>query len=139
MIHLDSIYRNRYQEYYLCTQEVADSRKINWRQVEWEKVISIKTYIHGRVHTITCQNPNFKFFLNFRWGGAEPYYQNGSFKGYKPIKIWCSGWSDGKVCYLQDYDFKTGFKLKEYTSSLSEFKGHIHPRIINLGILKYVQ
>ena len=133
MLHLDSIYRNRYQEYILTTGEIADSRKTNWRLTEWEKVIGIKTHIRNNVFSDDCiQKPSFKCFLNFRWGGKEAI----GHKKYKDIKIWTVGWTDGIICYLNDYDFKLGIKLKEYTMKLNQIKSHIHPRIINLGILK---
>lgn len=132
MIHLDDIYRKRFQFYYLTTGEVADSRRTNWRQVDWEKVISIETCIRGNKFIISCNDkPTFKFFLNFRWAGQESIAPN----KYREIRIWTVGWSDGDTCYLTDYDFKMGNQVKEYTMKLSELKSHIHPRIINLGII----
>src|SRR6056297_719670 len=132
MLHLDNIYRKRYQEYVLSTGEIADSRKINWRHVEWEKVISIRTYLRGNMFEVSCfHKPDFKFFMNFRWAGREALGN----KKYKELKIWTVGYSDGSICYLTDYDFKMGNFIKEYKMSLRELKGHIHPRIINLGIV----
>lgn len=132
MLHLDSEYRHRYQEYYLATGDVVDSRKYNWRSCEWERVIKIITYIRNQKFIFSCENkPNFKFFMNFRWAGKQAIGNN----KFKDIKIWTVGYSDGINCYLEDYDFKLGVKLKEYVTSLSDFKGHIHPRIINLGII----
>lgn len=129
MMHLDSEYRRRWQEYHTADGKVFDSRVINWRQVEWEKVVKVDTYMNNRKHSISCQDPRFKFFMNFRWGGRKPYYKDGVFKEYKPIKIWTIGWCDGKTCYLEDVDFFTGDSTKTYTAPLSEFKGHIHPRV----------
>ena len=132
MLSLDNTYRKRYQEYLLATGEVANSRKINWRQVEWEKVIGIKTYIRDNCFYVTCQNqPEFKFFMNFRWAGREVIAKD----KFKQIQIWTVGWSDGVKCFLEDYDFKLGIKIKDYVLPLRELKGHIHPRIINLGII----
>ncbi len=130
-MHLDSIYKNRYQEYHLTTGEIADSRSTNWRQVEWEKVIQIDTFIRNQKFSVLCNNSTFKFFLNFRWAGRDVYELN----KHREIKIWTVGWSDGNLCYLEDYDFKVGVKIKDYVLLLSEIKGHIHPRIINLGII----
>jgi hypothetical protein len=133
MLHLDSEYRKKFQLYHLATGEIADSRKVNWRQVEWEKVIQIDTKIRNNINVVFCKDkPNFKFFLNFRWAGREALGN----KKYKEIRIWTVGWSDGKMCYLEDYDFKMGYKIKSYVDPLSNYKGHIHPRIINLGLLK---
>lgn len=132
MIHLDSEYRNKYQLFHLATGEVVDSRKINWRQTEWEKVIRIDTSIRNTFNSVSCQNkPNFKFFMNFRWAGREAI----SYKKYKDIRIWTVGWSDGINCFLEDYDFKMGNKIKIYVMKLNSLKSHIHPRIINLGII----
>jgi len=129
MMHLDSQYRDRWQEYHLATGETADSRKINWRQVEWEKVVRVDTHLKQHTYSITCQNPAFQFFMVFRWGGQRPVYKHGKFDQYEAIRIWTAGWTDGEKCYLEDYDFKSGMLIKKYASTLQEFKAHIHPRI----------
>lgn len=131
-LHLDSEYRRRWQEYHTAAGKTFDSRVINWRNVEWEKVIQIDTYMNNQKHSVKCNDPRFKFFLCFRWGGQEPIYKNGVFEKYKPIKIWTVGWSDGKTAFLKDICFYTGNFMKNYTAPLSEFKMHIHPRIKEL-------
>ena len=127
--HLDSEYHNQWQEYHLSDGKIVDSRRVNWRQIEWEKVVRIDTFMNNQKHSVTCQDPRFKYFMCFRWGGKEPVYKNGVYKEHKPIKIWTTGWTDGVTCYLQDVDFFTGDLIKNYQSPLSEFKGHIHPRV----------
>lgn len=128
-LHLDSEYRRRWQEYHLADGRTFDSRQVNWRQVDWEKVVKIETYMNNQRHTVDCQDPRFRFFLCFRWGGQEPVYKNGKFKKYKPIKIWTTGWTDGVTAFLKDVDFYTGNLIKTYKTPLSEFKTHIHPRV----------
>lgn len=129
MLHLDSEYRRRWQEYHTADGKKFDSRLINWRQVPWEKVIRIDTYMTGQKHSVTCQDPRFQFFLCFRWGGQEAIYKHGVYHGHKPIRIWTTGWTDGQNAYLIDVDFFTGNLIKSYKAPLSEFKGHIHPRV----------
>lgn len=133
---LDSEYRRRWQEYHLKNGMIMDSRVINWRNVEWDKVVTIKTFINNHVHVVKSDNPNFKFFMCFRWGGqklSNDKDKEGKFKKkYDPIHIWTMGWSDGKNCFLIDIDFFTGNFIKEYTTNIKEFKNHIHPKIKDL-------
>jgi hypothetical protein len=129
IMHLDSEYRRRWQEYYLSNGTVKDSRQINWRNVEWEKVVRIDTFINGKKHSVTCQDHRFKYFMCFRWGGVKPVYENGAYKSHGNIAIWTVGWTDGTTCFLKDIDFFTGDHIKDYISPLSNFKGHIHPRV----------
>lgn len=123
-LHLDSEYRKRWELFYLADGTVKDSRLINWRDVEWEKVVKIEVYILNQVHTVNCNHPNFQFFLNLRHAGLT--WVNG-----KPVKIneWCIGWSDGMIAHLMDIDFYTGNLVKEHTVPLAGLKDHIHPRV----------
>lgn len=129
--HLDSEYRRRWEEYHLANGEVINSCNINWRQVEWEKVVRLVASVEGHRYEITpIEKTNFKFFMRFRWGGQEAKFNsNGKFKGYKKINIWTIGWSDGEKCYLRDIDFYTGNLIKKYETPLTQFKQHIHPRV----------
>jgi len=124
MMMLDSAYRDRWQEYHLSDGLVMDSRVINWRRVEWEKVVKIVVNICGKRLHVDRQHSNFLFFMCFRWAGQE--WANGV---QKKISIWTIGWSDGERCFLVDIDVKTGEIKKKYISKLSEFSAHIHPRI----------
>lgn len=122
---LDNIYRDKWQEYRLADGRTFDSRQTNWRDAEWEKVISVTTYIKGARHKIgLADKPGFIAFMVFRWGG---------FDGAKmrPINIWTVGWTNGNECFLQDIDFKTGAVEKQYVAPLKQFAGHLHPRIKN--------
>jgi hypothetical protein len=127
--HLDSEYRHRWQEYHTGDGKLFDSRKVYWRQVDWERVVKIVTYLNGRVHSTDCSNPNFLFFLCFRWGG---HTWNGSTK--VPIKLWTVGWSDGEKAFLNDYDFKTGEQVKKYVAPSKNFYHHIHPRVLRKSL-----
>jgi hypothetical protein len=124
-LHLDSVYRNRWIEFHLENRKIEDSRKINWRNVEWEKVDKIIVKMCGEVHHFDKQNKeNFKCFMNFRWSGED------WLKGKKfTIDIWTIGWTDGVWCYLTDINFTTGKIVNYYKAPLKEFKAHIHPRI----------
>lgn len=133
-LHLDSEYRRRWEEYHLADGKVLNSRQINWRQVEWEKVVKLVASIEGQRHEVTpSEKANFKFFMRFRWGGQEAQFDsNGKYKSHKKINIWTIGWTDGEKCYLRDIDFRTGRPIKEYETSLAQFKQHIHPRTLCL-------
>lgn len=130
-LHLDSEYRNRWETYHLFDGSTFDSRIINWRQVEWEKVIQVTANVVGRQHTVNMAGkPNFRFFMRFRWGGQEAQYDSDKkYIGHKQINIWTIGWSDGEKCYLRDIDFYDGKHIKDYVSPLSMFTQHIHPRV----------
>lgn len=122
--HLDSEYRNRWQEYSLADGRVMDSRQINWRHVDWERVVRIDLHIHGKNYYVDCKHSNFLFFMCFRWAGWEWIRDI-----KRKINLWTIGWSDGEKCFLVDIDFKTGEFKKRYIAQLSQFKEHIHPRI----------
>ena len=130
--HLDSEYRSRWVEFHLSDGTIEDSRLKNWRQVAWNQVIKIKAFLRGNIHVVDCNNPNFLTFLNFRWGGQEANYdKNKIFIGYKPIRIWTIGWTDGVNCFLKDIDFYSGKIIKTHIAPLSEFTEHLHPIIVN--------
>lgn len=122
---LDSEYRKRWQLFHLADGTVKDSREVNWRHVEWEKVIKIEVYILDKVHSVNCNNPNFQFFLNLRHAGL-------TWKDNKKVKIneWCIGWTDGIRAFLKDIDFFTGNIVKEYVVPLVQLRKHIHPRVL---------
>ena len=128
-LHLDSEYRRRWQEYHTADGKVFDSRIVNWRNVEWEKVIQIDTYMNSHKHSVNCNDPRFRFFMCFRWGGQEPIYKYGIYEKHRKVKIWTIGWTDGVKCHLKDICFYTGKFIKDYVAPLEEFKMHIHPRI----------
>lgn len=128
--HLDSEYRNRWIEFHLADGTVEDSRLKNWRQVAWNQVICLSAHLLDQVHQVDCKHPGFKAFMNFRWGGQDVVHgADDKFLGYKKINIWTIGWTDGELCFLEDIDFYTGLSIKDYTESLSRFKGHIHPLV----------
>lgn len=130
MRHLDGEYRRRWQEYHLFDGTVFDSRKINWRDIKWEKVRKIVTNVNKRIHVMVTDDSAFKCYMCFRWAGREAIYDNdGKFLHQKPINVWTHGWTDGENCFLVDIDFFTGDEIKKYTAPLNEFKAHIHPRI----------
>jgi len=129
-LHLDSEYRNRWEEFYLLNGTVEDSRLKNWRDVVWNKVIQITVHMIGQVHTVNCKAPSFRAFMNFRWGGQEAIYaDDGKYVGHIPIKIWTVGWTDGKDCFLKDIDFYTGKLIKDYATPLDQFACHLHPTV----------
>lgn len=119
-LHLDSEYRDRWVEFHLADGTVEDSRLKNWRQVAWGQVICLSVHMLNHVHTVDCTGVGFKTFMNFRWGGMD--------KG-RQIKIWTIGWTNGETCFLKDVCFYTGQLIKEYTSTLLQFKVHLHPDV----------
>lgn len=124
---LDSEYRRRWQEFVLSDGTVFDSRQINWRQVKWDEVVKLITHIEKKTHIETSEHPEFKFFMNFRWGGREQKFIDGKSQGYVTTNIWTVGWTDGTKAHLTDIDFYTGNILKGYGEQLTVFKSHIHP------------
>ena len=130
-LHLDSEYRDRWEEFFLVNGTVEDSRLKNWREVNWRDVIQISVHILDHVHVVDCKGPGFKTFMNFRWGGQEAIYaDDGQYVGHMPIKIWTVGWTDGETCFLKDIDFYTGDLIKEYKTPLKQFREHLHPLVI---------
>jgi len=129
-LHLDSEYRRRWEEYHTLDGKVFDSRKVNWREINWERVIKLVASIEGHKHELkVAGKPSFRFFMRFRWGGQEAQYRRSEYIGHKTINIWTIGWSDGVNCFLKDIDFYTGRPLKEYKAPITQLKQHIHPRV----------
>ena len=126
---LDSEYSRRWELFYLADGSIKDSRLLNWRQVEWDKVVKIEVYIRDQKHVVTCGDPRFKFFLNFREKTLLNIPQpDGSYK--KEVhNSWVVGWTDGTICYLKDIDFQRGNLVREYKYPLQSIPGHIHPRV----------
>lgn len=130
MRHLDSEYRDRWEEFYLKDGTVEDSRLKNWRDVAWNDVIKITVHIKDCIHTVNSIGPGFKAFMNFRWGGMEAIFdEEGKYLEHRAIKIWTVGWTDGEKCFLKDIDFYTGVLIKNYVTSLEQFKMHLHPDV----------
>jgi hypothetical protein len=128
--HLDFEYRNRWIEFHLADGTIEDSRLKNWRDVVWSQVVCLIVCMLGYTHNVSCDGPNFKAFMNFRWGGLEAVFdENGEYVEHKAIKIWTVGWTDGESCFLKDIDFHTGMLIKNYKTSLVQFKGHLHPDV----------
>lgn len=122
--HLDSQYRNRWQEYHLASGKVEDSRQVYWRHVDWSQVVQVTTRIDGKTYITHCKHPDFKFFVVYRWGGHE-WIQNKK----KPIKEWAVGWSNGVNCFMTDIDFKTGQIKNQYVVPVGQVANHLHPKI----------
>lgn len=134
-LHLDRIYRNRYQKFYLSNGKEFDSREYNWRQIQWEKVIKIYTNIRNNEYWVNCKSPSFLFFMNYRTTGEvwniNSLKVNSSLEKRK-IAEWNIGYTDGMVCFMKAIDFKTGALIKEYQETLSSNSKHIHPRVKHL-------
>ena len=125
--HLDSEFRNSWQEFTLKDGIVLDSRQINWRDVAWDRVVKIVVKIKGKVHKFDfTEEEGFIGYMNLRWGGQE--WINGV---KKKIDVWTVGWTDGVTCFLNDIQFKTGEFIKSYTMPIKELRQHIHPAILN--------
>ena len=137
-LHLDSEYRDRWIEFHLASGKVEDSRLKNWRHVAWDQVISVSAHLLEHVHEVKSEDPSFRAFMNFRWGGQEARYDSGTGKyiGHRAIRVWTVGWTDGEICFLKDIDFYTGQLIKNYIASLFQFKGHIHPLVRNSVLRK---
>jgi hypothetical protein len=124
VLHLDNIYRDRFQQYFLADGRVMDSREINWRLVDWDRVVRIVTVIRDKRYVTHCKNPGFRFFVVYRWGGRK--WENGT---PRQIREWAVGWSDGERCYMTDIDFKTGRIVRQYVVPVERVQKHIHPRV----------
>lgn len=129
--HLDSIYRNRYEEFFLDDGTKLDSREINWRDVEWNHVRRILVRMNWHDYEFMDNHPAFKGFMNFRWGGSiAQYNEKKEYIGHKDVKVWTVGWTDGKKHYLTDIDFHSGEKIREYEAPYEEFINHVHKAIV---------
>ena len=131
--HLDCCYKNRWQVFHLLNGDKEDSRLKNWREVDWEKVIKIEVFIRDQYYYEDILNkPSFKFFVNYRCGGFiktwDAYHK--TILSTKPIHTWVIGWSDGVRCFLQEIDFKTGLKLKDFILPVKQIEEHLHPQIL---------
>jgi hypothetical protein len=136
-LHLDSEYRNRWEEFHLADGTIMDSRQINWREVAWDQVVKITAHLRGNVYEVDNSGPGFRAFMNFRWAGMEAQYdKNKKYMGHKKINSWVIGWTDGVLCFQKNIDFKTGLLIEECRSPIQQFIGHIHPAVKHLFIAK---
>lgn len=128
--HLDSEYRNKWEEFVLEDGTVENSRLKNWRDVAWEKVVKIRAHLGDYTYVSDNSGQGFLAFMNFRWGGSNPAYNSkGEYTGHIPLDIWTIGWTDGKNCFLMDLDVPTGKLLKNYVAPLFQFVSHVHPNV----------
>ncbi len=127
----DDEYRARWVDFHMADGTIVSSRRTNWRNTEWEKVVKLTMWINGAKHEVDCMNKlNFKGFLNFRVVSKEAVFDgNGKYKHHEITNIWVIGWTDGRVGYLKEVDFKMGHVIREYQQPLKELSAHIHPRI----------
>jgi hypothetical protein len=127
----DDEYRARWVDFHMADGTTVDSRRTNWRNVEWEKVVGLSMHIRDIVHAVDCKNkPTFKGFMNFRQVRYDAQYDiNGKYTHHKRLYTWIIGWTDGEDCYLKEIDFKMGTIVEEYKQPLRENEAHIHPRI----------
>ena len=123
-LHLDNIYRDRWQEYLLADGRVYDSRRVYWRCVPWEQLVAVKTTIRDKVYLTHCKHPGHRFFVVYRWGGH--HWVGGE---RRQIREWAVGWSDGARAYMTDIDFKSGAVVRRYVVPVDEIREHIHPRV----------
>lgn len=133
VMHLDSMYKNRWEEFHLIDGAIEDSRLINWRNVEWDKVVKIVVHLRKNTYEVDNTGPGFRAFMNFRWGGAEAMHdKKGKYLGHKKIHIWTIGWTDGVTCFQKNLDFKTCQLINECEDPIQKFVGHIHPAVKHL-------
>lgn len=134
--HLDNIYRRHYEIFHMLWGKTHDSRVINWREIEWEKVIQIDVCIRGKKHTFSISDKPYTVgFFNFRWGGVNKIFDGNNKKWVGiPINYWTVGHIlPGDRCVLTDIDFHSGDVLKkDYEKKTSDHKQHLHPRLIRI-------
>jgi hypothetical protein len=130
--HLDNEYKDRWEEFYLSDGTVEDSRRKNWRDVAWDKVVKIEAHLNGKTHVVNNSGLSFLAFMNFRWGGKEATYdKSGKYTGHRDIKIWVIGWTDGTTCFQKNIDFRTGELIDECESPILYFAYHLHPAVMD--------
>jgi len=128
--HLDSEYRRRWEEFELSDGTIKDSRYINWRDVEWDKVVKVTVFMNGKEHSVKKKVLRFKGFLNFRVGGKVAQYdEDKKYTGHKDVHEWVIGQIIGKEAHLKYIDFYTGDLIKETKENIDIFKNHIHPKL----------
>ena len=111
--HLDSEYRRRWEKYY-TSDDIYDSREINWRDFDHTKVTKIEANIEGHIYIVDNSN-----LIRWRFAGQE--WINGVLH---KIDIWCIGYHDGITCFMKEIQFKDG-SMKETQYPLEEYKRHL--------------
>lgn len=143
--HLDSEYRGRFLLYRMADTRVFDSRHTNWREIDWENVISITAHMVNNSYQVSiADKAAFKCFMNFRKHGNEPYILPNGKQYYtiesgkkvlqrRDIHKWCIGWTDGHLMYYKEIDFANPLQCTDKVEKLD--RAHIHPRIIQQGLM----
>jgi hypothetical protein len=107
--------------WYMADGSTISSCRLNWREVEWEKVVKIELHKGGPIFSISATvDPTFKGFMHFRYGGCA----NG-----REVDSWVIGWTDGIECYLFEVDVRLGLVLQDFKQPLKELLAHLHPRL----------
>ena len=127
---LDNIYNKKYEIFTLEDGTEYTSKDINWRCIEWERVIKIT--VINREKTYVFDKKDSEGFINCRYGGYEKeWFNKEDLKKFrwKIIHIWVIGLIYDNRVKITEIDFKTGEILNEVWEPLSKFKPHIHPRL----------
>lgn len=128
-LHLDSEYKRRWQEFHMADGTILDSRQINWRNVEWEKVVKLTVNMEGQYYEVGMEGKaGFVCFINFRCGGQEIIRKPDGKEERRRIHTWVIGWTNGNECFLQEIDFYRGGLVRRYVDNVKNLKSHIHPR-----------
>ena len=128
-LELDSEFRNRYRLYHMADGSVRDSRLINWRRIDWDRVIKIELFMHNMTYTFGIEEPGFQFFLNMKSYEYNPQTKKDGkvIKDCRRSVSWINGWSDGKTAHLTEVDGKTCQVIRKYTKPLKDMESHVHP------------
>lgn len=132
-LELHSEFRQRHLLFYLVDGQVRDSRVINWRRVEWERVVKIEMRIRNHVHVVTCCHPLFQFFVHYK---ATEHHSTPT-RSWRD-DYWLIGWCDGRLCHMKEVAFKTGDLRREFVQPVEQIASHIHPRVQGLRAAAHV-
>jgi len=107
------------------------SKEVHFHDVPLNTIVKIQARFKYFNYVIEKESlpATFKEFVHFRSSGIT-FVDNGTeILDKRPINTWSLGWTDGRVEYMKEYEFKTGEMLREYESPRNpvDSPSHFHP------------
>ena len=124
--------KNKYAHliFHLKDGSQVSSRETHFHDIPLDNIQKIEAKFKYYTHILDKDElpKEFKEFIHFRSGGVTFAFNGTDVYDKRPILTWSLGWTDGKTEYIQEYKFKNGEVLREYTVPRdTKCLSHFHP------------
>src|SRR5438128_270341 len=126
----------QWMTFHLADGRTLHSRQVNWRNVPLADVVEVQFHLKGQewgLRREDCPSTLLEFIV-FRTAGmtrrtlAHPLEAHPVVE-LVPFNSWTFGWTDGLTEYLDEFDWKSGLRLRRYTLPRDYVRHptHFHP------------